>query len=66
MEAIIHKCHWCLDGLLMGEEQQQEAVHTHLGLTASGRFSIHVCEPSGVKPGYAWAESPPAAACEAC
>lgn len=50
----------------MGEEQQQEAVHTHLGLTASGRFSIHVCEPSGVKPGYAWAESPPAAACEAC
>lgn len=41
-------------------------THTHLGLTASGWFSIHAWQPSGVKLGHAWAESPPAAACEAC
>lgn len=29
MEAITHKwCYWCLDGLLMGEEQRQEPVRT--------------------------------------
>lgn len=28
MEAIIRQCHWRLDGLLMGVEQLQEAVHT--------------------------------------
>lgn len=37
-EAIIHKCAWCLDGLLVGEEQPQEAVHTPdaLGFSFAG------------------------------
>lgn len=28
MEAIIHKCHWYVDGLLMDEQQRQEVVRT--------------------------------------
>lgn len=56
MEAIIHKCQWCLDGLLMGEEQLQEAIHIS-GPVSKQIVSILVCGPSGVKPGHVWPES---------